>query len=216
MSEKCKWLHEILEELPLIKYPFELELLPLIPDVKEEEIKRNYTLWGHKENGFADLLYKLNGIIWEYFGKEDFRKLFGIIASDAENLRQRYYDKVKKSLDRIGWKFPEYIQTTTSDSESIHEYKIIGPMLAEHTLSVYTRGGHPWDDYRQDYLTQRPRWLTGSKKCEISLLKLINDLSPALFILPEPKKDYRYGTYRYSAGIRIEFEGNMLKLIGGI
>jgi len=29
MSEKCKWLHEALEELPLIKYPFKLELLPL-------------------------------------------------------------------------------------------------------------------------------------------------------------------------------------------
>jgi len=29
MSEKCKWLHEALEELPLIKYPFKLKLLPL-------------------------------------------------------------------------------------------------------------------------------------------------------------------------------------------
>jgi len=28
MSEKCKWLHETLEELPLIKYPFKLESLP--------------------------------------------------------------------------------------------------------------------------------------------------------------------------------------------
>ena len=29
MSKKCKWLHEALEKLPLIKYPFKLELLPL-------------------------------------------------------------------------------------------------------------------------------------------------------------------------------------------
>lgn len=29
MSEECKWLHEILEELPLIKYPSRSELLPL-------------------------------------------------------------------------------------------------------------------------------------------------------------------------------------------
>ena len=28
MIEKCKWLHEMLEELPLIKYPFKLESLP--------------------------------------------------------------------------------------------------------------------------------------------------------------------------------------------
>ena len=208
---------------PKLEYKFEkvAEFLGLepkfIPDINEEEIKRNYILWGHKENGFADFLYKLNGIIWEYFGKEDFRKLFGIIASDAENLRQKYYDKVKKSLDRIGWKLPDYIQTT-SDSESTHEYKIIGPMLAEHTLSVYTRGGHPWDDYRQDYSTQRPRWLTRSKKCEISLLKLISDLSPALFILPEPKESQigNYNYLSYSNGIKIEFKGDMIEVFGGI
>jgi len=29
MSEKCKGLHEMLEKLLLIRYPFELELLPL-------------------------------------------------------------------------------------------------------------------------------------------------------------------------------------------
>ncbi len=29
MSAKCKWLHEILEELPLTRYPFKLESLPL-------------------------------------------------------------------------------------------------------------------------------------------------------------------------------------------
>ena len=28
-AEKCKWLHEILESLPLIKYPFSLDSLPL-------------------------------------------------------------------------------------------------------------------------------------------------------------------------------------------
>jgi hypothetical protein len=44
MSEKCKWLHEILEKLPLIKYPFKLELLPLsgIYFFYEEE-----EIWGH-------------------------------------------------------------------------------------------------------------------------------------------------------------------------
>jgi len=28
MSEKCKWLHEILEELPFVRYPFKLDMLP--------------------------------------------------------------------------------------------------------------------------------------------------------------------------------------------
>ena len=29
MTEKCKWLHEMLENLPLIKYPFKLDLVLL-------------------------------------------------------------------------------------------------------------------------------------------------------------------------------------------
>lgn len=28
LNNKCKWLHEILEEIPLIKYPFKVGLLP--------------------------------------------------------------------------------------------------------------------------------------------------------------------------------------------
>lgn len=44
MSEKCKWLHEVLEELPLIKYPFKLELLPLNGIYFFYEEKE---IWGH-------------------------------------------------------------------------------------------------------------------------------------------------------------------------
>jgi hypothetical protein len=46
MSEKCKWLHETLEKLPLIKYPFKLELLPLsgIYFFYEEG-----EIWGHSD-----------------------------------------------------------------------------------------------------------------------------------------------------------------------
>jgi len=160
-------------------------------DVKKGKIKRDYTMWGHKDNGLAYLIYKLNGILWLYFEKEEFRKLFELITSNAEDLRQKYYENAKKSLDGIGWKFPDYIQATSyleNEYKYIkNKYEIVGTML------------------------------TTSEKCEISLLKLIDDLSPALFILPEPKKtlvDKRY--HRYSDGIKIEFEENMLELIEGI
>lgn len=48
MSELCEWLHSQLEELPLIKYPFELEILP------EGGIYFFYEkreLWGHDGSG---------------------------------------------------------------------------------------------------------------------------------------------------------------------
>lgn len=46
MSELCKWLHEQLEQLPLIKFPFKLEQLP------ENGIYFFYEdgeIWGHGE-----------------------------------------------------------------------------------------------------------------------------------------------------------------------
>lgn len=47
ISEKCKWLHEALEALPLIKYPFRLEFLPTngIYFFYEEG-----EMWGHGGN----------------------------------------------------------------------------------------------------------------------------------------------------------------------
>jgi len=47
MSEECRWLHQKLEALPLIKYPFELRCLP------ENEIYFTYEegeMWGHGGN----------------------------------------------------------------------------------------------------------------------------------------------------------------------
>ena len=180
-------------------------------DVKEGKIKRDYTMWGHKENGLAYLIYKLNGILWLYFEKEEFRKLFELITSNAEDLRQKYYENAKKSLDGIGWKFPDYVQITNDYTQS-HYYIISGLMLVERRFRIRdirrdrNRNNYWYDtnDYKQSDENK-------------SLLKLIDDLSPALFILPEPKKtlvDNRY--HRYSDGIKIEFEENMLELIEGI
>ncbi len=204
---------------PKLKDKFEevSEFLGLEPKfflgVKEGKIKRDYTMWGHKENGLAYLIYKLNGILWVYFEKEEFRKLFELITSNAEDLRQKYYENAKKSLDGIGWEFPDYVRTTR-DTQEPYKYKIVGTMLTEYTLSVNTRGNHPWAVYGQSGLTKRSRWLTMSKKCNISLLKLIDDLSPALFISPRPKKTMIGNEFYYIDGIKIEFVENMLKLGG--
>ncbi|MEM3061665.1 MAG: hypothetical protein QW265_04570 [Candidatus Bathyarchaeia archaeon] len=49
MSEVCRWLHEQLEQLPMIKYTFKLEILPENGDLKiplEEKLFGNLTLRG--------------------------------------------------------------------------------------------------------------------------------------------------------------------------
>lgn len=181
INTRCIPRYYIEQAYPKLEYKFEkvAEFLGLepkfIPDIKEKEIKRNYTLWGHTENGFADLLYELNRIIWEYFGEEDFRKLFGIIASDAENLRQRYYDKVKKSLDRIGWKFPRYIRK--SDPPSTHHRSgVAGPYSYTYNINGIMLTSYSWYG-----ISARGYQREGKDNCNISLIQLFNDISPCLF-----------------------------------
>jgi len=47
MSELCKWLHEQLEELPLIRFPFKLEYLP---DNGIYFFYEDGEIWGHGGN----------------------------------------------------------------------------------------------------------------------------------------------------------------------
>ena len=99
INTRCIPRYYIEQAYPKLKDKFEevIESLGLepkfIPDIKEEEIKRCYTLWGHKENGFADLIYRLNGIIWKSFGKEEFRKICELIAV-VRDLKQEYLEEL--------------------------------------------------------------------------------------------------------------------------
>ncbi|RLI79957.1 hypothetical protein DRP04_08660 [Archaeoglobales archaeon] len=44
-----------------------------VPNTNDEEVRRNYALIGHKENGLADALFNMQHTIWNYF---DFSKEF--------------------------------------------------------------------------------------------------------------------------------------------
>lgn len=58
---------------PKLKENFEkvAEILELeekfVPDINDEKVRREYTLIGHKENGFADTLFDVQHTIWNYF-----------------------------------------------------------------------------------------------------------------------------------------------------
>ena len=58
---------------PKLKENFEkvAEVLELeekiVPDINDEKVRREYTLIGHKENGFADTLFDVQHTIWNYF-----------------------------------------------------------------------------------------------------------------------------------------------------
>jgi len=190
INTRCIPRYYIEQAYPKLKDKFDeiVEFLGLepkfIPYVKEEEIKRKYTLWGHKENEFADLVYKLNGIIWEYFGKEEFREVCELIAV-FRDLKQEYLKKIDENLFRVDWRFPDYINPHMwggSGRPYWHrEYEIDGLWLGK-CYEVPS-----WSKY-----SEREVEFEGK-----SLTELFNDISPALFLGYMGYYDEKYVEHQY-------------------
>jgi len=177
INTRCIPRYYIERAYPKLKDKFEevAEFLGLepkfVPDIKEEKIKRNYTLWGHKENGFADLLYELNRIIWEYFGREGFRRACELIAL-FRDLKQEYLKKIidEKLFRELAWRFPDYIN----------------PHMWGKSKSPYWHREYEIDGLWLDKCYEVPSWSNhGERKVKFegkSLTELFSDISPALFL----------------------------------
>lgn len=113
INTRCIPRFYIEQAYPKLKINFEkvIELLSLEPKFTpniDEELKNYYTMWGHKVDGFADLVYKLNNTIWKYFSEENYNieigrntrvlaPIFGTIGT-YPNLRTEYFEKCEKLL----------------------------------------------------------------------------------------------------------------------
>ena len=175
------------------------------PDIEKKEIKRDYTLWGHKENGFADLVYTLNGIIWENFRKEGLRNIFELIAI-VEDLNQKYREKVDRELNRIGWNFPDYIHPHKWGGARKpywhREYEIKSAWLSK-CYEVPS-----WSRYSEHEVKFDGK----------SLMELFNDVSPALLLGKIDYKNEKYAEHQWSPFFKniseytLEIKSNRLRI----
>jgi len=137
------------------------------PTIEEKIKKEEYTVWCHSENRLCDSIYKLNYAIWDYFTKKDVKNVFYYISATIRDLQEEYIQKVKQKFKEIGWEFPKYLEALTVHYTWKYVFTISGPLLTEGVLSYrYASGGGNFVEL----------------KCSISLLNLLDDLSPALFL----------------------------------
>ncbi len=66
-------------------------------DLKTHTHKIDYTIWGHKEKGFADLVFSLNNIIWNYLSKTE------LVLDNGELIKKSAlrlsFGKIEKLID---------------------------------------------------------------------------------------------------------------------
>lgn len=165
---------------PKIKNNFEkvVKILDLeekiIPKLKDDKIKREYTIIGHKESGLADTLYSLNDIIWMKIWRNQIHEFIGITPQD---FKAKYYEEVKKALNKIEWKKPEYIFISDPPGAK-HRSGVSGPDYYTYHINdimITSYSYYGWSA-RGNYMSAKNR------KCNISYIKLLHDISPALFL----------------------------------
>ena len=120
----------------------------------------------------SDNLFRLNEEIWKMVVK----KIFELVGISPSDLKKDYYEKVKKSLERWGWKKPKYIRISDPPGTRhipgysgpwYHIYYIEGVMITR-----YHEGG--W--------SARGNYYSDTYECNIPLFQLMKDISPALFL----------------------------------
>ncbi len=95
---------------PRLKNHFEdvrefLGLEPIfVPEIGNDEIKRDYTIWGHKRGELADNLYRMQACLWEFFNfsenvcylwdtwinPQQIKEIFSYIVSEVEDIKKEY------------------------------------------------------------------------------------------------------------------------------
>ncbi len=140
---------------------------------KDRKVRRDYTIWHLPENSFGWMICGLNEVIWEYLGKESFREDLEFLFENVIDSRNEFMEKAKKSINN--WKFPENIKT--SDKYGKHISGRSGPWTYTYTIS-----GIMLTSYHQQGCSARGKWSSSSYECNIPLLTLFGDISPALFL----------------------------------
>lgn len=176
--------------------------------------KKDYTIWGHKEKGFADLVFSLNDIVWNYLSKTESvldngewiqkSALYLSLGKIVEliDLKKVYYSKILPEFQNLqicnNIKTREIIKNTKT--------KMFECTACIAALNNPKRSEYHWRDLRiftlefyisDDLITQiehglryeRKRGATAgtssttgrSHEEKISLINLINNISPFLF-----------------------------------
>lgn len=106
-------------------------------EIKIDNSTQNYEIWGHRKEGLADLVYKLNKTIWDYYGKkqsiylhEEWINDFILNSSlgkvgEIVNLKHKFFSTVQSSL--LNLKISKNIRTINKiPYELIQLFECIG------------------------------------------------------------------------------------------
>ena len=135
------------------------------PETDAQDVAEKYTIWGHAKGGLCDSIYGLNKLIWDINNpNSSLLSVFSYVSSSPMNLKTEHLSKVEELLKINRWDMLEHF-------------------LRRPKLTLYIRGVAIERLLFID-LNSFPTAITDSPVNYVnkSLLEIMNDLSPALFL----------------------------------
>jgi len=127
------------------------------PETEVQKIKEECTVWGQKEGGLSDLIFTLNNLIWWNISpNSSLLPIFNFVSQSFKDLKKEYLKKVEEELKLMGWKLQEFFFNYC-----------YGCSVSFDVSGIVTR----------NWLNKELQRYEGK-----SLLEVLNDFSPALFL----------------------------------
>lgn len=151
-----------------------------------EEQKQQYTVYAYRDGSIGDTLTRLYRLVWNTFDGPVCDSL-KLLFPDIPNFKQEFLDEAHDELDRIGAETPQRTKIKLSgESETL---KVVGSdekysadrgdtTQAEYHISEVTIDSYDYAGY-----STSGNYNTDSDECELSLLQVLDDLAPGLFLL---------------------------------
>lgn len=136
--------------------------------------KEQYEVYAFRSGSLGRALEELYKAIWDAFD-DGIRESLKLVFPEIPNFKQEFYEMASEALKNINWRFPD-IKVVGKDpnypgekGDTIQaEYRISGIMLTSYRYAGYsTKGNYSFED----------------RVCNIPLLRLLDELSPGLFLL---------------------------------
>lgn len=162
-----------------------------VPDIGEtgdnvEEREQQYTVYDFRADSIGDTLIELYQLVWDAFDGE-VRESLRLVFPDVPNFKQEFLDEAHDKLDRIGFNTPNRLTFELSGENA--NLRLVGSddkyssNRGDTTRAEYQISGVTLDQYDYSGYATSGNRSSRSEECSLSLLRVLDELSPGLFLL---------------------------------
>jgi hypothetical protein len=162
-----------------------------VPDIDEtgdkvKEREQQYTVYDYRDNSIGGSLVGFYQLVWDAFDGE-VRESLRVAFPDVPNFRKEFLEEAHDKLDDIGWNTPNRLNFDLSGEED--SLRLVGNdgkysgNRGDSKKAEYRVSGVRLDQFNYTGYNTSGNRSSGTRECNLSLLQVLDELSPGLFLL---------------------------------